>query len=505
MMRYFCVTTILSLCFCVFAEPVSLNLFPGGDFEQPGRSDYGAGLFRTAEGKGKTIHQRKRADAASGQSFLEFKLDNNSHLFKKRVILLGTGKYAGRCYRLSAKVRGNGYFSAELHGTINMQTTCSASSPEKLLTENWEEYSAVFDFSSCAPDRLLLQFNFKGAGSRFDIDDVKLECDYNPDFKISVTDGALVIAENTRFPDQIFSVAPSINGNGSFIFVNQKRIGKKLPVIIKDGKAVFPGKELSAGIYRVGLVFNGASAFRDLVVVPEKNWKILRDAAAGVRVRKTLSILMLGDSITDWNRMSNWLYLAIGCLNEQGHKITLTNAACGGDQVQRILARLKNGESVYRSSMYQGMFDRKYDLILFFTGQNDTVSFERDGYKKPQLSPDTVESCLRQIIVHLKQQTSAPMILFSGLCISQDIWDKQASQTHYRFGIPQFVEDYNRVVQKLGKEFGFCYFDLYHPMSSLPEKELQSFYSDGVHLSKKGHLFVAEQFLKFFAAYNRQE
>ncbi|NMA40679.1 MAG: hypothetical protein GX937_10945, partial [Lentisphaerae bacterium] len=54
--------------------------------------------------------------------------------------------------------------------------------------------------------------------------------------------------------------------------------------------------------------------------------------------------------------------------------------------------------------------------------------------------------------------------------------------------------------QKLGKELGIGYLDVYTPMKNHPDKPLLFYPTDGVHLSTAGHPFVADAILKALAS-----
>ena len=84
------------------------------------------------------------------------------------------------------------------------------------------------------------------------------------------------------------------------------------------------------------------------------------------------------------NRHRNHPAILAGLLAQYNPgKVMFHNAACGGDQNARIAARLAD-RGVYRGYMYDELWKRKYDVIILFLGQNDTVAFKESNYTKPQ-------------------------------------------------------------------------------------------------------------------------
>ena len=62
-----------------------------------------------------------------------------------------------------------------------------------------------------------------------------------------------------------------------------------------------------------------------------------------------------------------------------------------------------------------------------------------------------------------------------------------------RYGDPKFLEAYNSVLSDFAKEPGVEYLDIYTAMKALPDKASFVRPTDGVHLTEKGHAYVAER------------
>ncbi|MBO4511571.1 MAG: hypothetical protein J5746_02285, partial [Victivallales bacterium] len=172
-------------------------------------------------------------------------------------------------------------------------------------------------------------------------------------------------------------------------------------------------------------------------------------------------------------------------------KVRFYNLACGGDHCSKLAQRLTTKKAYYRDEMYEDIWSRKYDNVIIFVGQNDTVSFEKDKYAKPQVAIGNVKASFKTVIDEISRHTNAPITIFSGISTPQEVNDKNKATFHYRFGIPAFVEDYNRTVKQICAERGLSYLDIYTPFSGV-ENKASYFRPDGVHLSIAGHLHLSK-------------
>ncbi|MDD3117442.1 MAG: SGNH/GDSL hydrolase family protein, partial [Victivallaceae bacterium] len=77
---------------------------------------------------------------------------------------------------------------------------------------------------------------------------------------------------------------------------------------------------------------------------------------------------------------------------------------------------------------------------------------------------------------------------------------KRPDAVHVIFGPPKHMEAFNDVLIKLSKELGLDYLDIYQPMKARKDKASLLSDVDGVHLTEKGHSFIAFEFLKYIAS-----
>jgi lysophospholipase L1-like esterase len=247
------------------------------------------------------------------------------------------------------------------------------------------------------------------------------------------------------------------------------------------------------GFHRIAYTSGGASAIRDFVITPQEEINVLEAAAKKVDLKgKPMRILYLADSLSDNDRDHNHASLTAGLLDKfNPGMVTYRNAGVGGDQIGRIFSRLKS-RGGYRGYVYDALWDEQYDLIIIFVGQNDTVAFKETNFSKPQLSLERVNEAMRGTIDFIRKRSNARIIITSGVSTPPSLLP------HYKFGIPQHVEAFNACVQKIAADCNVEFLDLYTPLKAIPdEKKIELFVPDRVHLSLKGHRFVALKVLEY--------
>ncbi len=231
-------------------------------------------------------------------------------------------------------------------------------------------------------------------------------------------------------------------------------------------------------------------------------------AARKIHSAKQISILYLGDSLTDFYRGGNHVDIASYFLNRNHCNIEFTNYACRGDFISRVMARF-NGEDTSRfSKYYEHVFDKKYDLAFIFLGHNDTVTRSTDKYVSSRVSLDEVRQQYRKLFDLLKSKGTEKIVLISPascnyeVCAARAAEKEAAGQEGVRFGNPEKLEAFASVIKELAQQNKFLYLDVYTPMKTYPRKA-ELFNPDGVHLSPQGHEFIALKTLEFMAANNK--
>ena len=228
-------------------------------------------------------------------------------------------------------------------------------------------------------------------------------------------------------------------------------------------------------------------------------------AAKEIKLDKPVNVLYLGDSLTHFDEGFNHADKTVYFLNKfNPGKARLFNRAVRGDSCSITLDRMKGKYKDVYAGRFAGFRDHKYDIAFIFLGQNDTRAHVNVQYKAPVIPPERQKRYYTEIISILKKMGVPRIIIISCASLDEPRLKAQAMEIaksrptkHAIYGKPEFLEQFNAVSQKLAKELGVEYLDIYTPMKALPDKP--SYFIDGCHLSRKGHDFVALETLKHLA------
>ncbi len=224
-------------------------------------------------------------------------------------------------------------------------------------------------------------------------------------------------------------------------------------------------------------------------------------AAKKIQLEKPVKILYLGDSLTHFDSGHNHVDKVGFFLNKYNPgKAEVYNYACGGDDIQRIVKRLGGDSSGKYGKHYQDLWTRSYDWVFVFLGHNDTKASSANQFKEPVISPELQRKLYEDLLTRLKAQGVQRIILISASSSNAELCRKNSSKIeriHNRFGEPEHMEEFNRVLIELAKEHSLEYLDVYEPMKALPDKASLLNPNDGVHLTEAGHDFIAIENLKF--------
>jgi len=474
------------------------NIFFMGDFSKEGGYSIGSGAFSKPSNDGtKTL--KKGED---GNGYLEIKTAPGKNLCTANIMFFSHRPMVGLTYKMTVRAKGKGTLRFSMSPSVEFDSYGSKEFNDTVLTEDWQTIERTIDLSSLAPDRFSMGLKLVGEDAVVSLDDLKVWLNRDANTTITPEPGCPVLAENSLVPPQTFRVYPP-NLSGHFVHVFPDGTSEVLPATAKNGIVTYPSFTMTPGLHRLAFAAKGNSDFRDILSADAETIDRLKEAAAKIVLTKNEHWLFLADSLTDYYRKHNHVDILTYFINQANSKFKLTfrNAACGGDQAGRIDARLFNGPDVYRSYMYNGLFDAiTYDRVCVFLGQNDTVAFKQTDYQKPQFTPEHTDAKLRHFLPYVQEKSGgATMTIYSGVSTPTEVNDKLAPVIGYKFGIPALVEQFNAVVQKICLEKGYEYFDIYTPLQALNGEKAKYFRTDGVHLSNLGHLFVAEKELEFFA------
>ncbi|MBQ9337541.1 MAG: SGNH/GDSL hydrolase family protein [Lentisphaeria bacterium] len=223
--------------------------------------------------------------------------------------------------------------------------------------------------------------------------------------------------------------------------------------------------------------------------------------AKQIKIEKPVSILYLGDSLTHYDIGHNHVDKVGYFLNKfNPDKVKVWNYACGGDDIERVVQRLHGTARGRWKNRYHDLWARQYDWAIVFLGHNDTKASSANNFKEALVPPAKQKAAYQELIGELKKKGITRIILFSSSSSNFELCKQNSAKLqriHNRFGDPVHQEAFNQVLQDLAKENGLEYMDLYTDMKALPDKASLLKSSDGVHLSAKGHDYVALKTLEY--------
>ena len=232
-----------------------------------------------------------------------------------------------------------------------------------------------------------------------------------------------------------------------------------------------------------------------------------RCAAEPDFVKHPVRVLYLGDSLSDFDRGSNHVDRLQAKLDALSPRcVSIYNYAVRGDYIERMTERFRGGTNCTSRTAYEGIWGRQYDWAIVFLGQNDTRAWSETGFSVPEMSEAQLRSGFGELIALLKSKGIGRIILVSASSSNFEFTTRKAAMIQaamasgktkkrrvVRYGDPRFLETYNAVLIDLARASGVEYMDIYTPMKSLPDKATFLRPTDGVHLTPKGHAWVAER------------
>ena len=224
-------------------------------------------------------------------------------------------------------------------------------------------------------------------------------------------------------------------------------------------------------------------------------------------VQKPVRALYLGDSLSDFDRGSNHVDKLQVKLDELSSRcVSIYNYAVRGDYIERVMERLRGGTNCTSRTAYHGIWGRQYDWAFVFLGHNDTRAWSSSGFSKPEMSQEQLQTGFGNLIQLLKSQGIGRIILVSATSSNFTLTSRKAAAIQaaiasgrskarriVRYGDPKFLEAYNSVLSNFARESGVEYLDLYTAMKELPDKASLVRPTDGVHLTEKGHAYIANR------------
>lgn len=242
---------------------------------------------------------------------------------------------------------------------------------------------------------------------------------------------------------------------------------------------------------------------------------VFSDATADLSAMKhPVRVLYLGDSLSDYDRGSNHVDRLQNKLDLFSPRcVSIYNYAVRGDYIERMMERFRGGTNCYAMTAYDGIWGRRYDWALVFLGQNDTRAWSETGFSCPEMSEAQLRAGFEELIALLRSKGVGRIILVSAASTNFELTTSKAElimadmrvgkkkkRRVVRYGDPRFVEAFNSVLQDLARTRGVEYLDIYTAMKRLPDKPSLLRPTDGVHLTAKGHEWLASREFEYLVS-----
>ncbi len=492
-------TSIISLLLAAVL-PVSAAVLKNDDFSKGLRGwntpNYWAGKTKQIEENGKKY------------LLLESGTRNKTEIFGRA---LGYSKqvpyFPGDTVVIKIKAKGNGILtSGVLVYRFGSGAPQYAPGGEYPLTSEFK----TFEFKSELKEqfRMVLPYmEIKGAGKAV-IESFRMETAADPSVSVKAETPLQVSSEKNPGKPVVFKTSVK-NGEIAVSCKSGAKSSSKTEKTSADGSLAVPTDKLDPGFYQISVSMAGNAAASFIDVQPENVFRTTDEIAKKIKLNKSVSVLFLGDSLSDFYRGYNYIDRIdfwVGKYNPG--KFSFLNAGVGGDFCKRMLDRLQ-GEAAgkklaYRQEMYNGLFKGKYDLVFLFLGQNDTRCFRKDGFAKQETPPELQQKCLAEIYKILKEKCpGAQLVLISPSPSDENLFIRRDQKlpkgaNMVMYGKKALVDLYDAENRKFCKENGLHYIDILSVMRAV--SPIGSLYvMDGVHLSPEGGRVISDEILKFLA------
>ena len=206
-----------------------------------------------------------------------------------------------------------------------------------------------------------------------------------------------------------------------------------------------------------------------------------------MKIEKNNSLLFIGDSITDCDRlrpvgMRDWLgesYVAfvdaLLTTNYPERDIKVLNTGASGNRVNDLEARWQTD-----------VLDLAPDWLSIMIGINDVWRQFDDCLNPDQIKIDRYETIYRKLLEQTRPKLKG-LVLMTPYYIESNLADPMR----------ECMDAYGKVVEKLAHEFDAVFVDLQASFDRyLVHRPTQSLCSDRVHPNKTGHMIIATSFLR---------
>ncbi|MBE6355819.1 MAG: hypothetical protein E7058_01745 [Lentisphaerae bacterium] len=413
---------------------------------------------------------------------------------------------AGKTIKITAVAKGkgtlNGAFVLTVKSVSGGRSYPRFAGEAVVLGNDFVTVEHSLDLSKHLPISLEPRLELKGSGAQAEVKSIKVE--------VFTVEGAKLI------PESSYTAYPA-GSSGNITLKLQTNAGAQLQLLVNDSatpvKADSSGNAVlnlakNSGITGYTIAGKGISCRIFTEAVAPAEFAALNSAAAKSSLTAPAKVLILGDSLSDFERGRNYVDQMSFYLNaNRKDRVNFYNFGIGGDDIKRVTRRLNHhfdpkSADEYFQKRYADISKVKYTHIIVFLGQNDTKASSKSGYKTTFVPTEKWQEHYARLLALLKKQfPQAQIILCSPIHTNSARQEVIAAailkrkDNVWKFGIEEHMEKYAATVKAAAAAAGAKYIDLYTPSKNHPQlKDL--FVSDGVHLSPAGERFTALQILQ---------
>ena len=406
------------------------------------------------------------------------------------------GSMIGRKLRLEVSVRGRGVCRVVLlpYPPGSSRTTLQRGEKVTLSPDSWRTVSMEWDPGKKLCGRIAPAVELD-SGEELFFDDYRIFDMPDPGVRLKGPEKPL-----TGRPDKAFALpfSGALPGMEVSACLLDKEFKPRFFRARADqtGRGSIPIPGLPAGFHEFILFGGGSNTVCGADIIPADEIRQLEQAAARTKIPQGSRILILGDSLSDFQRGSNYADKLEYFLRDRN--VRVNNAGVRGDHILRVRDRLA-GKKTYRPRAYRGIFSPLPDIAIIFLGHNDTVL--REGVI--QVSPAAQKAAYKEVLTELRRRNPGMRIILltpvrchRGSCVANMKKRLKKGLGSIEFGRPELLERYIAVLRELAGEFTCELVDLYTPMGQMKDTLDLFNPGDGVHISPKGNRFVALTLLR---------
>jgi len=499
----------------------------------------GAAMQKAKSVDGWSLQSNYPGELSRDKSTLMFKaLPNNGRDCGRMLSTFRDGNLTGCEIKLQYKVKGTGKIRL---GAIRYRV--GQKGPDKTdsfwselmeLGSDYKDYEFAVAFGDQPLSGVNFAFEVQGEGGEAVIDLMTVTASGDTECVIQPLDPVMVkdtepmpdVKFRTNRPGKKFHYYTSLPLDSRVVYGGTS-------VADAEGVVIVPGKSLrqDKAVQKLSLVEDGNAMFYQFVgtgcaacdmalcknptvglvmvtKIPAEEYDASLAAAKKAKLGNVKNILVLADSLWDYDRGAN----AADRLNfflrkAKGNDIKVVNYAVHGDLIDRTTARFK-GDYVsagagHGKARYLTLKDENPDLVMIMLGHNDTTSNLIDNFATPRVTPDVQKAKYDELLAAIKEKfPKSKVILLTPVSVNYEgilKWvegKRKAGATQIaRFGDPDKVDAFCKVLAEVAEEHKLPLFDMRTPTEHLDDKA-SYFRPDNVHLSPRGYGLVARLVLQ---------